>query len=245
MKKYRTVFISDIHLGSQSADPTYLLEFMKTFECEKLYLVGDIIDGWALHKKYYWPQDHNDVIQKLLRKARKNTEIIYIPGNHDEIMKPYCDMQLGNIRIALSDIHITADGKKFLVVHGDQFDVVIRNAKWLAHIGSYAYDALIKVNSFVSWTRKMMGRPYWSLSKWIKHKVKTAVNFVGEFENTLTNYASQQGVDGIVCGHVHTPNVCKVNGMYYYNCGDWVESHTAIVENLDGTMELVVWKKKK
>lgn len=240
--KYRSVFISDVHLGFKNADPAFLLEFMKTFECETIYLVGDIIDGWALERSKYWPQKHNDVIQKLLKKARKGTVVYYIPGNHDEFIRQFGDMQFGNITVTDQAIHTTVDGKRLLVIHGDQFDIVMRHAKWLAHIGSFAYDVSISCNSLVNKIRRMIGMEYWSLSNWLKYRVKSAVNFVGEYEHTLTNYAKSKGADGVVCGHIHHANVVPdLNGIAYYNCGDWVESHTALVEHLDGRMELIKW----
>lgn len=242
--KYRAVFISDVHLGFKNADPTYLLEFMKTFECETLYLVGDIIDGWAMEHSKYWPQKHNDVIQKLLKKARKGTEIYYIPGNHDEFLRQYGEMQFGNITITDQVIHTTATGKKLLVIHGDQFDIVMRHAQWLAYLGSYAYDFSISCNAFVNKIRHTFGLEYWSLSNWLKYKVKSAVNFVGEFESTLSKYAKSKGADGVVCGHIHYARVIpNLDGIMYLNCGDWVESHTALVEHRDGRIELIKWKK--
>jgi UDP-2,3-diacylglucosamine pyrophosphatase LpxH len=240
-KKYRSVFISDVHLGFKNADPTYLLEFMKTFECETLYLVGDIIDGWALEGSKYWPQKHNDVIQKILKKARKGTSVYYIPGNHDEFIRQFGEMHFGNIAVLDQIIHKTVDGKKLLVIHGDQFDIVMRHAKWLAHIGSYAYDVSISCNALVNKIRHMLGMEYWSLSNWLKYRVKSAVNFVGEFENTLSDYAKSKGADGVVCGHIHYASVKKIDGIDYYNCGDWVESHTALVEHYDGKIELIKW----
>lgn len=242
--KYRSVFISDVHLGFKNADSTYLLEFIKTFECETLYLVGDIIDGWALERSKYWPQQHNDVIQKLLRKARKGTVVYYIPGNHDEFVRQYNEMQFGNIMIIDQTVHTTVDGKHFLVIHGDQFDIVMRHAKWLANIGSLAYDLSISCNTAVNKIRRFFGLEYWSLSNWLKYKVKSAVNFVSEFENTLTSYAKSKGADGVICGHIHYAKIVpNLNGVMYFNCGDWVESHTALVEHYDGRIELIQWKK--
>ena len=242
MKRYRTVFVSDIHLGTKMSQADQFLEFLKTFECEKLYLVGDIFDGWAMAGNKYWPQEHNDVIQKILRKARKKIDIIYIPGNHDEFMRDYCDTHFGNVSIQLDDIHQGVDGKLYLVTHGDQFDVVVTNMKWLAHIGSWAYDVSIATNVVVNKARKLFKLPYWSLSAYLKYKVKEAVNFIGNYEENLSSYAHSRGLDGIVCGHIHHANIRDINGIRYVNCGDWVESCTAVVEHYDGRMEIVKWK---
>lgn len=242
MKKYKTVFVSDIHLGTKMSQADQFLEFLKTFECEKLYLVGDIFDGWAMSGNKYWPQEHNDVIQKLLRKARKKIDIIYIPGNHDEFMRNYCDTHFGNVSIQLDDIHQGVDGKIYLVTHGDQFDIVINNAKWLARLGSWAYDVSIACNVIVNKIRKFLGLPYWSLSAYLKYKVKEAVNFIGNYEENLSSYARVRGLDGIICGHIHHANIRDIDGVRYVNCGDWVESCTAIVEHYDGKMEIIKWK---
>ncbi len=242
MKNYRTVFVSDIHLGTKMSQADQFLEFLKTFECEKLYLVGDIFDGWAMAGNKYWPQEHNDVIQKLLRKARKKIDIIYIPGNHDEFMRDYCDTHFGNVSIQLDDIHQGVDGKLYLVTHGDQFDVVVTNMKWLAHIGSWAYDVSIAINVAVNKARKLFKLPYWSLSAYLKYKVKEAVNFIGSYEENLSSYAHSRKLDGIICGHIHHANIRDIDGVRYINCGDWVESCTAVVEHYDGRMEIIKWK---
>jgi len=239
MTKYRSVFISDVHLGTQACQAEEFLKFLKSFECEKLYLVGDIIDGWEMHKRMYWPQAHNDVIQKLLRKSRKGTEIYYIPGNHDEFLRSFGMQLLGNVNLVPDTVHISPSGKTYLVIHGDQFDVVVRNAKWLAHVGSWAYDVAISLNIVINKTRQLLGLPYWSLSAWAKYKVKSAVNFIGNYEKSLTEFAKSKNVDGIICGHIHHANICDMNGIKYMNCGDWVESCTAIVEHYDGRFELL------
>jgi len=239
MTKYRSVFISDVHLGTQACQAEEFLKFLKSFECEKLYLVGDIIDGWEMHKRMYWPQAHNDVIQKLLRKSRKGTEIYYIPGNHDEFLRSFGMQLLGNVNLVPDTVHISPSGKTYLVIHGDQFDVVVRNAKWLAHVGSWAYDVAISLNIVINKTRQLLGLPYWSLSAWAKYKVKSAVNFIGNYEESLTEFAKSKNVDGIICGHIHHANICDMNGIKYMNCGDWVESCTAIVEHYDGRFELL------
>jgi UDP-2,3-diacylglucosamine pyrophosphatase LpxH len=243
LKYYKSVFISDIHLGARMSQAESLLEFLKTFECENLFLVGDIIDGWALSKNFYWPQQHNDVIQKLLRRSRKGENIIYLPGNHDEFLRSFGEHDFGNIKLVDHFVYTGLNDKKYLIIHGDQFDAVIKKMKWLAHLGTWAYDAMIRINVMVSYIRKFLNLPYWSLSAWAKYKVKKAVNFIGDFETNLTDYAKSKDADGIICGHIHHANMRDINGMHYINCGDWVESLTAIVEHTDGTWELIKWNK--
>jgi UDP-2,3-diacylglucosamine pyrophosphatase LpxH len=238
---YRSIFISDVHLGTKSCQAEKLLEFLRDTESEYLYLVGDIVDCWYMTKNLYWPQSHNDVIQKILRKGRKGTEIVYIPGNHDEIMRNFTDHFFGNIILVDQYTYIDSKGNPILVIHGDQFDVVIRKAKWLAHLGSGAYDLAISANGLVNWFRRLLRRPYWSLSAWAKQRVKSAVNFIGEYETTLANYARTQEVDGIICGHIHSANISEFDGIAYMNCGDWVESCTALVETYDGEWRIIRW----
>jgi len=218
-----------------------LLEFMKTFECEKIYLVGDIVDCWAMSKKKIWSQLHSDVIQKLLRRARKGTEIVYIPGNHDDIMREYCDAEFGHIILVNDCIHVGIDGKLYLVTHGDQFDIVMQNAKWLAHFGSWAYDISIYMSRFINKIRTVFGLKYWSLSAYLKNTVKESVNFIGNYEETLSNYVKGKKLDGIICGHIHHANIRDIGGIRYMNCGDWVESCTALVEHYNGNFEIVKW----
>ena len=239
MKSYKTVFISDLHLGTKMSQADQLLEFMKTFECEKIYLVGDIIDCWAMSKKTIWSQFHNDVIQKLLRRARKGTEIVYIPGNHDEVMRDFCDNEFGHIIIAKEAIHIGLDDKLYLVTHGDQFDIVMRNAQWLAHLGSWAYDISISASIMLNKVRGIFGLSQWSLSAYLKNTVKESVNFIGDYEETLTKYVKNKKLNGIICGHIHHANIRDIDGIKYMNCGDWVESCTALVEHYDGTFEII------
>lgn len=241
MKSYKTIFISDIHLGTKMSQADQLLEFLKTVEAEKIYLVGDIIDCWAMSKKKIWSQFHSDVIQKLLRRARKGVEIIYIPGNHDELMREYCDAEFGHILLVKESIHVGVNGKLYLITHGDQFDIVMRNNKWLAHLGSWAYDVSIDLSGVVNKIRRMIGLPHWSLSAYLKYKVKESVNFIGDYEETLSKYVKSKKLDGIVCGHIHHANIRDIDGITYMNCGDWVESCTALVENYDGTFEIIKW----
>ena len=241
MKSYRSVFISDIHLGTKMSQPDKLLDFMKTFECEKIYLVGDIVDCWYMSKKPIWPQFHNDTVQKILRKARKGTEVYYIPGNHDDVLRNYCDNEFGNIMLVRETIHIGVDSKLYLVTHGDQFDIVMRNAEWLAHLGSWAYDVSIELSRFVNKVRTVFGLPYWSLSSYLKNTVKESVSFIGNYEETLSKYVKGKNLNGIICGHIHHANIRDIDGITYMNCGDWVESCTALVENHDGTFEIIKW----
>ena len=216
------------------SQPVALLEFIKTFKCERLYLVGDIIDGWAMSKSFYWPQEHNDVIQKIMRMARKGTLITYLPGNHDEFMRSFGDHQFGNIVLTDTIIHTGLNGKKYIVMHGDQFDIVVKNMKWLSHIGSWAYDLTIGLNVLIAKVRGWLDLPYWSLSAWAKYKVKQAVNFIGDFEENLAKFAKVKGADGIICGHIHHANIREIGDVKYMNCGDWVESCTALVETYEG-----------
>ena len=242
MKKYKSVFISDIHLGTKMSQADKLLDFFKTFECENLFLVGDIIDGWSMNNSFHWPQTHNDVIQKILRRARKGTKIFYIPGNHDEFLRAFCNLEFGNLTLLTHYKYTAINGTKYLIIHGDEFDAVVNNMKWLSKLGSWAYDVSIVFNVFVAKIRKYFNLPYWSLSAWLKYKVKKAVNFIGDYENTLSNYAKSSECDGIICGHIHHPNKRVVYGVSYINCGDWVETCSAVVENQDGTIEIIYWR---
>ncbi|MEO1744934.1 MAG: UDP-2,3-diacylglucosamine diphosphatase [Pseudomonadota bacterium] len=238
---YRTLFVSDVHLGTRGCQAEMFLDFLREHEAEKIYLVGDIFDGWRLRKGWYWPQSHNDVVQKLLRKARKGTEIIYIPGNHDEVMRQFFGTHFGGIEVMDRAVHETADGTKLLVIHGDQFDMVVMNAKWLAHVGDWAYTVALGLNYWFNRLRRLWGGQYWSLSKWAKLKVKKAVNFIGDFEKVLANEAAVSKVDGVVCGHIHHATMKTYDGIQYINTGDWVESCTAIAEDKDGKLHLIDW----
>jgi UDP-2,3-diacylglucosamine pyrophosphatase LpxH len=240
-KKFRTLFISDVHLGARGCQAEQLLYFLRYHDAETIYLVGDIVDGWQLRSGWFWPQPHNDVVQKLLRKARKGSRIIYLPGNHDEFLRDYYGRHLGGIDVVESAIHTAADGRRYLVIHGDLFDLVIRHARWLALLGSHAYDVAIWLNTYFNAVRRALGLTYWSLSRWVKLKVKNAVNFIGEFERTLTSEARRRGADGVICGHIHHPVIRAERDLTYVNCGDWVESCTAVVEHFDGTLQIVEW----
>jgi UDP-2,3-diacylglucosamine pyrophosphatase LpxH len=241
IKQYRTIWLSDIHLGTRGCKADFLLDFLKHNESEYLYLVGDIVDGWRLKRSWYWAQNHNDVVQKLLRKARKGTKVFYIPGNHDEALRDYTQMQFGGVMVHDEIIHATADGRRFLVLHGDQFDGVVHSAKWLALLGDKAYDVSITINHFFNLFRRKLGYPYWSLSAYLKHKVKNAVNSVTTFEQTLADEARRRGVDGVICGHIHKAEIRPIGDILYCNDGDWVESCTALVENWSGQLSIVHW----
>ena len=240
-RQFRTLFISDVHLGTRGCQADRLLDFIRLVDADTIYLVGDIVDGWALRSTWYWPQAHNNVVQKFLRKARKGARIIYIPGNHDEFLRDYYGTHFGGVEVAESVIHTAADGRRYLVTHGDLFDIVIRHARWLAYFGDKAYDWAIAANTIFNKVRRGLGLRYWSLSQWAKYKVKNAVNFIGEFEKTLAAEASRHGLDGVICGHIHHAAAHDKFGFTYINCGDWVESCTAVGETFDGRFEIIHW----
>ncbi len=240
----RSVFISDIHLGTAGCQAHALLDFLRVTRCDYLYLVGDIVDGWQLRRRWYWPQAHNDVVQKILRAARKGTRVVFIPGNHDEFARRYDGNEFGGIIVMHDCIHVTADGRKLWVTHGDLFDGVIQCAKWLAYLGDQAYEFTLRLNSSLNNLRGRMGLPYWSLSQYLKHKVKRAVSYVSDFETAVAHEAKRRGLDGVVCGHIHRAEMREIEGVLYCNDGDWVESLTALVEHSDGRLELVDWSAK-
>ena len=244
-QRYRAVFISDIHLGTAGCQAEELLDFLKSFECETLYLVGDIVDGWQLKRRWHWPQAHNDVIQKILRKARKGTKVVFVPGNHDESIHQFCGLQFGGIDIEYEAIHVTHEGKRLWVTHGDLFDGVVQCARWLAVLGDYAYEWALRVNRAFNFARARLGLPYWSLSQWLKDQVKRAVSFVTAFEEALAHAARKRGFDGVVCGHIHRAEIRMIDDILYCNDGDWVESMTALVEHADGRLEIIDWSKTK
>ena len=239
--RVRTLFLSDLHLGTKGCQAEVLLDFLRRYDAETIYLVGDIVDGWRLKSGWYWPQSHNDVVQKLLRKVRKGSSLIYVPGNHDEFLRDYVGVNLGGIELAEHAIHETANGKRYLVIHGDQFDLVVRHARWLALLGDGAYTAALFVNTHLNIVRRKLGLTYWSLSAWAKLKVKNAVNFISRFEELLAAEARRQEVDGVICGHIHHAAMHENFGISYVNTGDWVESCTVVVEHWDGTLELIRW----
>ncbi len=240
-RRFRTIFLSDIHLGTRACQAQALLDFLREHDADMIYLIGDIIDGWALKGGWHWPQSHNDVAQKILRKARKGAKIIYLPGNHDEFLRGFYGTHFGGIEVQETAIHETADGRRYLILHGDAFDFVIRHHGWLAHLGDAAYDFAIVLNRLATAIRRRMGLPYWSLSAWAKGKVKRAVSIVSRFEEALVKEARRVEADGVICGHIHCAASRMMDGVHYLNAGDWVESLTAIVEHEDGRMEILRW----
>jgi UDP-2,3-diacylglucosamine pyrophosphatase LpxH len=243
MNKYRAIFISDVHLGTPGCKANYLLDFLRYNDADTIYLVGDIIDGWRLKKAWYWPQQHNDVLQKMLKKARKGCNVIYIPGNHDEAGRQFIGMSFGSIKIREDAIHVMADGRRLWVTHGDMFDGVMQHAKWLAYVGDWLYSAILVVNRWFNGLRIRMGYPYWSLSQYLKHSVKNAVSFINSFELIMARETKHRKCDGVVCGHIHKAEIKMIEDVLYCNDGDWVESMTALVETVDGELKIVYWDK--
>ena len=236
--RYRTAWVSDLHLGTHGCNAEAVLRFLREVESDTLYLVGDIIDIWSLRRSRYWPQTHNDVLQKILRKGRKGTRLVYIPGNHDEFVRGFLG-EYGNLQIARRAIHQTADGRRLLIIHGDELDTVIQNVKWLAFVGDVGYQFLLNLNRPVNFLRRRLGLGYWSLSAYVKHRVKNAVSFIGQFEDAIVRYARDFQVNGVLCGHIHSAAIRESGEVAYYNSGDFVESCTALVEHFDGKMELL------
>jgi UDP-2,3-diacylglucosamine pyrophosphatase LpxH len=239
--RYRTVWISDLHLGTPGCQARGLLDFLRHVDCDTLYLVGDIIDGWQLRRSWYWPQSHNDVVQKVLRKARKGTRVVFVPGNHDEFLRRYLGHTFGGVEVLEEAVHVTADGRRLWVTHGDLFDGVIQCARWLAHLGDSAYGLALELNRWFNSARARMGLPYWSLSRYLKLKVKRAVSYVSQFEAAVAQEARKRGMHGVVCGHIHHAEIREIDGVLYCNDGDWVESLTALVERDDGRLEILDW----
>jgi UDP-2,3-diacylglucosamine pyrophosphatase LpxH len=239
--RYRSIFISDIHLGTRGCNAEMLLDFLRRTESDYLYLIGDIVDIWRMRKAWYWHQSHNDVIQKVLRKARKGTRVIYVPGNHDEAFRDFSPHRFGRVAVLNEAVHVGADGRRFLVIHGDAFDGIVRYAKWLAFVGDSAYNLALTFNTWFNLARRRLGFPYWSLSAYLKHKVKNAVEYISSFETAVVAEARRRGADGIICGHIHTAEIRDIDGILYCNDGDWVESCTALVEHDDGSFEILRW----
>ena len=238
----RALFLSDIHLGTRTSQAERLLDFLKHVEADVIYLVGDIVDFWKVRRGPHWPQTHNDVVQKLLRRVRHGTRLVYVPGNHDEGLRDFAGMRFGGIEVLRSAIHRAGDGRTYVVMHGDEFDVVIRTAKWLAFLGDRGYELALWLNNPLNWVRRRLGFGYWSLSAYLKYSVKRAVSFIGAFEEAVAAEARRHGADGIICGHIHHPSDRLIDGIRYLNCGDWVESCSALVEHDDGRIELVHWR---
>jgi UDP-2,3-diacylglucosamine pyrophosphatase LpxH len=241
VRRHRTIFISDVHLGTRGCKAELLADFLACNSCETLYLVGDIIDGWQLKRRWYWTTAQTRVVQEILRKADEGTRVIYIPGNHDEFLRRYCGRVIAGVEIKREAIHETADGRRLLVLHGDQFDSVIGYAKWLAHIGDRAYCLALAVNDRLHAVRERIGRPYWSLSAYLKRAVKNAVEYVSRYEDVVAHAALSRGVDGVVCGHIHHAENRRIGPILYINDGDWVESCTAVAEDARGHLEILRW----
>jgi UDP-2,3-diacylglucosamine pyrophosphatase LpxH len=239
--KLRTVWISDVHLGTAGCQAGLLSDFLHSIECETLYLVGDIVDGWRLRKGWYWPDQHNEVIRRVLKMAHRGTRVIYIPGNHDEMFRDYAGLSFGGVEVQLEAIHTTADGRNLLVTHGDAFDGIVLYARWLAFLGDQAYTLLLKANIILNAVRRKFNMPYWSLSSYLKMRVKNAVQYIGQYEEVVAREAAQRGVEGVVCGHIHCAEIRQFGSITYYNDGDWVESCTALTEAKDGTMSIIDW----
>jgi UDP-2,3-diacylglucosamine pyrophosphatase LpxH len=239
--RHRAVFVSDVHLGTRTSQAHVFLEFLRVVEADTFYLVGDIVDFWRIRRGPHWPQAHNDVLQKLLRKVRKGSRIVFIPGNHDEGLRDFCGMHFGGIEIQRGCLHQTAAGRRYVVTHGDEFDIVVRNAKWLAFLGDRGYETALWLNNPLNWIRRNLGLGYWSFSAYLKNRVKKAVAFIGAYEEAVAGEARRQGADGVICGHIHHAADRHIDDVHYLNCGDWVESCTAIVESREGELRLIRW----
>ena len=242
--RYRTLFLSDLHLGSRGCQADALTAFLKAHECDRLYLVGDIIDGWRLKRSLYWPQSHSNVLRRLLTLTKRGTEIIFVTGNHDEFLRRYSDHSFGNLKLVDRAEHRTADGRRFLVIHGDEYDVITRYHRWIAFLGDVGYNFLLSVNRVNNWVRERLGFGRWSLSAWVKHRVKRAVNFISDFEGAVAHACEREGFQGVICGHIHHAEMRRIGASEYLNCGDWVESCTALAEDDQGQMHLLYWREE-
>ena len=238
----RSLFLSDIHLGTRACRAGELLSLLREYECENIFLVGDIIDFWAMSRGIYWPELHNTVVQKILKKARHDVRVYLIPGNHDEALREYIGSAFGDINLVRDHVHTAADGKRYLLLHGDEFDQVTRYHRWLAVLGDVGYNLLVRVNASLSRLRRLLRRPgYWSLAGYAKQRIKGALEFIYGFEEAVAHQARIRQLDGVICGHIHSAVIKDIDGVTYINCGDWVDSCTAIIEHFDGRMELVYW----
>lgn len=240
-RRYRTIWISDVHLGTRGCADRMLLDFLDHVDSDTLYLVGDIVDGWRMKKRFYWPERHNAIVRRIMKRAKYGTDVTYIPGNHDEMFRQFSGLNFGGVKIRRKAVHVTADGKRLLVLHGDEFDTIVLAHRWLALLGDTAYTVLLRLNVVVNAVRSGLGLPYWSLSKHAKHKVKDAVAFISHFEETVAHSAAMKRMDGVVCGHIHSADHRAIGDVMYFNDGDWVESCTALVEHQDGRMEVLHW----
>ncbi|MET1755309.1 UDP-2,3-diacylglucosamine diphosphatase [Novosphingobium sp. RD2P27] len=244
-RKYRTVWISDVHLGTRGCNAEMLVDFLRSMECQTLYLVGDIVDGWRLRKGWYWPDAHNEVVRRVLKMAHRGTRVVFIAGNHDEMLRDYAGLSFGGVELALEAVHETADGRRLLITHGDAFDGIVLYARWLAFLGDKAYSLLLRANILFNVVRRRLKMPYWSLSAYMKKRVKNAVQFVCSYEEAVAQEALSRGLDGVVCGHIHCAEIRQFGGITYYNDGDWVESCTALVEDALGVITIIDWAGEK
>jgi UDP-2,3-diacylglucosamine pyrophosphatase LpxH len=241
-RNVRALFLSDIHLGSRACRAEQLLDFLKTYEPEYIFLIGDIVDFWAMSRSVYWPQSHNTVVQKILKKARHEVKVFLIPGNHDEALREYIGHSFGDITVTRDYVHTATDGKRYVLLHGDEYDQVTTCHRWASHLGDFSYTLLIDLNRALSLLRRKLGiRCHWSLADFAKRNVLRAVSFISDFENAVVRNVKRHGHDGVICGHIHTPVIKRIDGITYINCGDWVDNCTAIVEHYDGRMQLVRW----
>jgi UDP-2,3-diacylglucosamine pyrophosphatase LpxH len=242
MSHVRSIFLSDIHLGTRACQADRLLEFLREYDSDNLFLVGDIIDFWAMSRGVYWSSQQNTVVQKILKRARHGTKVTFVPGNHDEAIREHAGTSFGDIHVVQETEHVAADGKRYLLLHGDEFDQVTKYHRGLAVLGDRAYEFVVRLNILLSWVRRTLGIPgYWSLSGYAKRKVKSAVNFIYDFEDSVARHVRERGAEGVICGHIHAATIRDIDGVTYINCGDWVDSCTAIVEHADGRMELIEW----
>ncbi len=239
--KVRSVFISDVHLGFKGCSAELLLDFLHSVDMDHLFLVGDIIDVWSMQKSMFWPQSHNNVLRTILGKAKRGTKVIYVPGNHDEVFRDFDGAVFGNLEIHREYVHQTAEGKRLLVLHGDEFDSVVKCSPWLAKLGSTLYDLLLAANPYINWVRRKLDLPHWSLAAYLKHKAKTAVQYIGSFEDAVAQAARKRGVETVVCGHIHHAEIREIDGITYCNDGDWVESCSSLVEDMNGQLRLIDW----
>lgn len=243
MTQVRSIFLSDIHLGTRGCQAESLLDFLRHYESEQIFLIGDIIDFWAMSRGVHWTPAQNTFVQKILRSARKGVKVTFIPGNHDEALREHCGICFGDIELKYEHLHVAADGKQYMLIHGDEFDQVTRHHRWVALLGDVAYNTLVRINAWLSILRRCLRiAGYWSLAGYAKRKVKSAVSFIFDFEDCVVRAIREKGVDGVICGHIHAATIRQIQGICYINCGDWVDSCTAIVEHFDGRMELVEWR---
>jgi UDP-2,3-diacylglucosamine pyrophosphatase LpxH len=243
-KRYRAIWISDTHLGTRGCNAALLLDFLRSIECKTLYLVGDIVDGWRIKKGWYWPDEHNEVVRRVLKMAHRGTRVVFIAGNHDEVLRDYAGMSFGGVELALEAVHETADGRRLLVTHGDEFDGVVLYARWLAFLGDAAYEFLLRANIVFNAIRRRLRMPYWSLSSYLKRRVKNAVQYICRYEEAVSHEALSRGFDGIVCGHIHCAEIRQIGRITYYNDGDWVESCTALAEDASGEIRIIDWTRE-